>query len=67
MLPEGTRHVLPDLLEEIRSALGDQLVGVYPYGSAVAGDFAAGHCVTRLAAPFETRDAGMGSELAAVW
>jgi hypothetical protein len=38
-LPVSTRHVIPALLEEVRSALGDELVGVYLYGSAVVGDF----------------------------
>ncbi|GGL10417.1 nucleotidyltransferase domain-containing protein [Streptomyces flaveus] len=38
-LPVGARRVLPSLLDEIQSALGDQLLGVYLYGSVVGGDF----------------------------
>ncbi|GAP48758.1 nucleotidyltransferase domain-containing protein [Streptomyces azureus] len=39
MTAQSGGHVLPALLEEVRSALGDELVGVYLYGSAVVGDF----------------------------
>ncbi|MYU55307.1 DUF4111 domain-containing protein [Streptomyces sp. SID7805] len=38
-LPHTVREVLPDLLHEIRSVLGDRLVGLYLYGSAVSGDY----------------------------
>jgi hypothetical protein len=33
------RQVLPDLLYEIRSVLGDRLLGLYVYGTAVSGDY----------------------------
>jgi hypothetical protein len=38
-LSESVQRVLSSVLQEVRLALGDQLVGVYLYGSAVAGDF----------------------------
>ncbi|MFI0714369.1 aminoglycoside adenylyltransferase domain-containing protein [Streptomyces inhibens] len=37
--PFAVQQVLPDLLHEVRSALGDRLVGMYLYGSAVSGDY----------------------------
>jgi predicted nucleotidyltransferase len=37
--PASPAALLADLLEELRGLFGNELVGVYLYGSAVAGDF----------------------------
>ncbi|MFJ2832647.1 hypothetical protein ACIPC1_34710 [Streptomyces sp. NPDC087263] len=41
-LPTEVRRVLPDLVREVRDAVGDRLVGVYLYGSAVGEGFDGG-------------------------
>jgi len=38
-LPEPLDRILPALVEDLRSSLGPELVGVYLYGSAVSGGF----------------------------
>ena len=38
-LPEPLDRIIPALLDDLRDALGDDLVGVYHYGSAVSGGF----------------------------
>jgi Domain of unknown function (DUF4111)/Nucleotidyltransferase domain len=38
-IPAPIVALLPELLEDLRSTLGDDLVGVYLYGSAISGGF----------------------------
>ena len=38
-LPEPLDRIIPALLDDLRATLGDELVGVYHYGSAVSGGF----------------------------
>lgn len=67
MQPTSFKHInalLRDLLAEIRGVLGEQLIGLYLYGSLVTGDYLEGVSdVDLLAATAGNID---GAELAAL-